>query len=172
MRWCLARRRGRVRGENVDAGALAVSPGTRRVGDCGRRRAGVSDEGEQGVDALLRVDVVTAVDHVFGRRPRRDLISPAAGVTAAIDEARVSSAGVGCRRCFFFPTNYRRHDRCTWAGRTRAGGRTTDGGCTIRKRVKTILPYVYVGGGGLYRSPSRILLDICFTELYNYPSFH
>lgn len=91
-----------MRGENVDAGALAVSPGTRRVGDCGRRRAGVSDEGEQGVDALLRVDVVTAVDHVFGRRPRRDLISPAAGVTAAIDEARVSSAGVGCRRCFFF----------------------------------------------------------------------
>lgn len=162
-----------MRGENVDAGALAVSPGTRRVGDCGRRRAGVSDEGEQGVDALLRVDVVTAVDHVFGRRPRRDLISPAAGVTAAIDEARVSSAGVGCRRCFFF-SNKLPTARPVYVGGPYTGGRAYDG-----RRVyytQTCKDHTTLrlcgGGGGLYRSPSRILLDICFTELYNYPSFH
>lgn len=118
-----------MRGENVDAGALAVSPGTRRVGDCGRRRAGVGDEGEQGVDALLRVDVVTAVDHVFGWRPRRDLISPAAGVTAAIDEARIFGGG-GVSALFFFPTNYRRHNRCTWAG---VRGRAVHGRAAVRR---------------------------------------
>lgn len=67
----------------VDAGVLGVSPGTRRVGDCGR--AAVGDEVEQGVDALVRVDVLTALDQRFRRRRRRDLISPAVALTAATD---------------------------------------------------------------------------------------
>ena len=56
MRCCHPRRGGRVPGQNVDAGALGVSPATRRVGDYGRRRC-------SRLDGHVGVDVVTAVDH-------------------------------------------------------------------------------------------------------------
>ena len=66
------RRGGRVPGQNVDAGALGVSPATRRVREYGRRRC-------SRLDGHVGVDVVTAVDH------------------GGDDGARVSYAWMGCR---------------------------------------------------------------------------